>query len=313
MRTSDYPHYQCAFPRFNKAQAAVVPFLDKDVNLVISLQTAVGKTALAECAFGYHLSSVDHAKVVYTSPYKSISSERHRDWSECEQFSSCGVLLGTSDSLCSPGDFDRSGIIIMTSEALDAKSRNVLHQRWLKDVSCFVFDEAHLLGRERRGACLEAAIMRVSQVAPDARMILLSATMTNAMQLSKWIKSLNGKQTKCIKSDWRPVDIEVAYHAFDDGTAARANEGKISGVVELALRRGFGEKVLVFVHSKRTGAVLVHRLAERGVASAFHNASLSHAQREKIERAFNDPGSGLDVLVSTSTLSLGVNIGEDDD
>jgi replicative superfamily II helicase len=40
----------------------------------------------------------------------------------------------------------------------------------------------------------------------------------------------------------------------------------------------------------------------------FHNASLSAAKRRKIEEVFGDANSGLNVLVSTSTLGAGVNL-----
>ena len=67
--------------------------------------------------------------------------------------------------------------------------------------------------------------------------------------------------------------------------------------------------MIVFVHSKITGADIVKKLRSRGIRSAFHNASLSAGKRKKIEEAFNDMESGLNTLVSTSTLGSGVNIG----
>jgi len=267
-------------------------------------------TAMAECAFGYHLSTSTDSKVVYACPYKSISSERYKSWMDDEQFEPHGILLNTSDvAYVSLEDYEKSRIIIMTSEALDSKLRSSSHRAWLRKVACFCFDEAHLIGQARRGGSVEAALMRLTHINPTARLILLSATMTNAVQLAKWLKSLNGKQTKCIKSDWRPVDIEMRYHAYDDEKADIAKEEKLDKVVELIANRSYGDKVLVFVHSKKFGGELVKLFRSRGVMSAFHNASLSFLKREKIERAFDNPLSGLDVLVSTSTLSSGVNIG----
>ena len=66
---------------------------------------------------------------------------------------------------------------------------------------------------------------------------------------------------------------------------------------------------MVFVHSTITGAAIAKRLKSEGVRAAFHNASLAPAKRKKIEETFNSPDSGLNILVSTSTLSAGVNIG----
>ena len=150
-------------------------------------------------------------------------------------------------------------------------------------------------------------MMRLAKLNPCARLILLSATLSNGLEVARWVKSLNGKPTKLVESDWRPVEVTTRCHAYDDSKDAEAN--KLAKVVEVVQGVLIGEKTLVFVHSKRFGAELVKRLREEGVRSAFHHASVSKRKRRKIEQAFDDPYSGLDVLVSTSTLSAGVNIG----
>jgi len=43
MRTIEYPYFQPPFPTYNVAQKAVIPHLDKDVNIVVAFATAVGK------------------------------------------------------------------------------------------------------------------------------------------------------------------------------------------------------------------------------------------------------------------------------
>jgi helicase len=308
MKTSDYPHYRCSFAEFNKAQEAVVPFLDKDVNLVVSFRTAVGKTALAECAIGYHLSNGDESKVIYISPYKSISSERQRAWLNDEQISKYGILLHTGDLHTLPEEYSKNRVIIMTSESLDSRIRQYGRDDWIAHVECVVFDEAHLLGQKRRGSSIEAGIMNITRLNPNARLILLSATMSNAKDIAKWIKSLNGKSTKYIWSDWRPVEVNLNYHSFDDSNY-ESEKNKVTKVIEVVTNGQFYGKTIVFVHSKRTGKEIARQLAHRGIRCAFHNASLSHAAREKIEKEFDDPYSGLNFLVSTSTLSSGVNIG----
>ena len=67
-------------------------------------------------------------------------------------------------------------------------------------------------------------------------------------------------------------------------------------------------KTIVFVHSKHTGREIMKRLRRLKIKSAFHNASVSGPVRRKIEEAFNKRMSGLNVLISTSTLGAGVNL-----
>lgn len=303
MDTTEYPYYQAPFPSYNVAQSAVVPFLDKDVNLVISFQTAVGKTVLAEGAMAYHL-SLDKGKVAYIAPFKSLSSEKYTSWKSNFQVANYGIMLSTGDHMAKPEDYAASRIAVVTTESFDSKTRNERYQDWLKSMTCVVFDEAHLLSTKGRGAAMEAAMMRFTKMNPEARIILLSATMSNARQIAQWLKSLNNKATKCIQSDWRPNQLDIENHVVEDGY-----DPKINKAVDLAVKARYDKKIIVFVHSKNIGNEIVKRLRKRGTKCAFHNASLKPGAREKLERMFSSSSSGLNVLVSTSTLGAGVNIG----
>lgn len=309
MRTTDYPYYQCKFFEFNIVQSAVVPWLDKDVNLVVAFKTATGKTALAECAFGYHLQTNFKSKVVYVSPFKSISSERYEAWASDSQFLKHGILVCTSDNIPSQNDFDSSRIYIMTSESLDSKTRTPrFNQNWVNDISCVVFDEAHILSLKGRGSSIERTIMHLTSINPKIRIILLSATMTNAIELARWLKYLNGKETKCIQSDWRPVKIVYNYHTYNDNENRDVSDSDKIRVLKDLIKKNQREKTLIFVHSKRTGKLITNHLRKSGIRCAFHNASLSASKRDVIEKLFSDKYSGFDVLVSTSTLGSGVNL-----
>jgi replicative superfamily II helicase len=70
------------------------------------------------------------------------------------------------------------------------------------------------------------------------------------------------------------------------------------------------EKMVVFVHSKVTGKKIIKKILglKLPVKCAFHNSSLLKNKRKEIENKFRDPHSGLNILVSTSTLSAGVNL-----
>jgi len=300
VKTIDYPWYHPSFPEYNAAQSVAVPFLDKDLNLVISFATAAGKTVLAECCFGYHLVSKKDCRVAYVCPFKSLASEKFKSWMDEIQLSQHGVVLWSSDS----EDDGRHGgrLIVATLESFDMKTRSDLWSDWIKSLDCVVFDEAHIVGDDPRGGAMEASLMRLTEANPTVRVVLLSATMGNAVDLAKWVKSLNGKPTKCITSSWRPTQVKTEYHLVGD------YEEKVGKAVELA-GKSSSRKTLVFVHSKVTGSEIVKRLRHKGVRAVFHNASLSGVKRRKIEGVFNDPTSGLNVVVSTSTLGAGVNVG----
>ena len=119
-------------------------------------------------------------------------------------------------------------------------------------------------------AAMEAAMMRFTNMNPEARVILLSATMSNARQIAQWLKSLNNKATKCIQSDWRPNKLDVEMHVVEDGY-----EPKINMAVNLAAKALFNKKIIVFVHSKNVGNEIVKRLRKRGTRCAFPRESSS--------------------------------------
>jgi replicative superfamily II helicase len=302
MKTGEYPYYQPSFFEYNVAQSAAVPFLDKDANLVISFATAAGKTVLAEGCFAFYLQSNPDCKVVYVCPFRSLASEKHEAWKNEPQLAKYGLTLSTGDTGINILEDDKARIVLTTSESFDSKTRSPAYRDLLRDVACVVFDEAHLMGDKNRGSSVEMSITRMARVNPKARLILLSATMGNAMELAKWLKYLNGKETKCIVSTWRPAKVETTYYPVS------SYEEKVKNATKLA-KDSQWFKTVVFVHSKITGADIVKRLRALGVRAAFHNASIPAGKRKMIEAKFNERMSGLNILVSTSTLSAGVNIG----
>lgn len=308
MLTSEFKYFSFPFYEFNKAQSAVFPYVDRDVNLIVSFPTATGKSAIAEGIFAFHLQENLDQKCVYTSPYRALSMQKFDSWKENEQFLKYGLVLSTGDFLVNPKELDEGRLLLLTTESFDAKTRNVEVHKWLKSVRVVVCDETHLLGHAGRGDKIEVSLMRFTQFNPDARIVFLSATMSNAAELSAWVKSLNKKETVKVATTWRPSKIKTRFCTFENNGFESWNDKK-DIVIDLVTKAPFGEKIIVFVHSKKFGQELVQSVRKAGFSCAFHNASLSHKDRQKIESLFNDPYSGFNVLISTSTLSSGVNVG----
>lgn len=295
MRSDEYRWWKPSFAEYNRVQSAVIPFCDKDVNLIVAAPTAVGKTAIAECSFGYHIANGQNC--VYLCPFRAIANEKERGWAKTS-LASNGISVWNGDSI----NRNIGGLVIATLEAFDFALKSHYNDEWMKSVKCLVLDEAHILGDVSRGSVAENVLMEVSSINPDCRFILLSATMGNSKELASWVKSLNGKQTKCVNSNWRPIEVVYKIHSVHDF------KSKIETTIDLIKENPF-VKTLVFVQSKKTGSVLVDKLRANGIRTVFHNASVKPGIRKKMEMEFNDPFSGLDVLISTATLGAGVNIG----
>jgi len=301
MNSIDFEHRTFPFAEFNPVQSAAIPHVEHDVNMVIASPTATGKTVIAECLMAFESITHPGCKSIYMSPLKSLSGQKHEEWSRDHQFSEIGVELITGDS--DGGKADECGIIVTTIECFDSRVRSGAFSNIVEASKVLIVDEAHIIGSEDRGDHAESALMRFSQRNPGARIVLLSATVSNSTEIASWVKSLNGKDTIKIASSWRPSIPKVMYVERDGSYKEDLNTA-----LDSVRQAKHGDKTIVFVHSKRFGRDLCDRIKRAGIQCAFHNADLQRNKRKMIEQAFNSKIGGLDVLVSTSTLSMGVNI-----
>lgn len=257
--------------------------------------TAVGKTAIAECVMAYHV--LTGGTAAYVCPFRAIANEKEKAWAGSPLAKNgMSVWSGESD------DREERKFVVSTLESFDFALKSGAHQEWLKSLDCIVADEAHIIGDKTRGSVLENIFMEISEINPKCRLVSLSATLGNCRDFAAWIKSLNGKTTKCISSNWRPIDVD--YRIRPVGNYAE----KIDVAVDLAAEEP-DVKTILFVQSKKSGKEVLERLRKMGIRSVFHNASVKPNIRKKMEEEFNDPFSGLNVMVSTGTLGAGVNVG----
>lgn len=291
--------------------------LEPDCNTVISASTSAGKTVCAEMVADRMLE--EGYRVVYLSPLKSLTQEKYADWQNLWPDKNICILTG--DYVLSQQrkeELQDADIIVMTSEMCDSRTRRMRREgnRWLEEVGVIIVDEAHILTTDR-GHAVETGIMRFASINPGARIMLLSATMPNVEQLGRWLTTLNDKETKVIKSQWRPVELEFNYPMYNVVTRANGSMdyhetqlAKIDLACNIVNSSGLeDQKFLVFVHDKNTGRRIVRKLEDRGINAKFHNANLDMQERLGIEKQFQSRRRGsLRVLVSTSTLAWGRNL-----
>ena len=299
MKTTEYKYCKFKFENFNPVQEMCYPFFELDCNLVLSATTSAGKTAIAEAIFGYELQNKQDQKVIYICPLKSIAEEKKSDWTKHETFKDYPIVVISGDNDVSYEEIENSKIIIATVESLNVRCRR--QEEWLKNVSCFVFDEAHMISQEDRGANCEALLMSFTTQNKACRLIFLSGTMPNTLEIAKWIKQLNGKRTQYLDSKWRPNKIHKEIlsikNTFD------LQEQILDQIVSNP-----GEKVLIFVHSKKIGEMINKYLKEKKIKSAFFNSGIKPELKERMLNSFSDDKSSLNILIATSALEMGINL-----
>ena len=264
---------------------------------MLASEMCSGKTAVAEAILGYELSQPD-SKACYVSPLKAITHEKFSSWSEAPEFKRVGLALLAGDSKVGTSVLDSSGLILATIESLDIRLRK--KQTWTTRLNALIFDEAHLLGDSSRGTEAEAMLMNLASLNRDCRIVLLSGTLNNVHQLATWLKKLNGKKTHFIKSGWRPVHLEKKVAVV-----------KPNGFFEMIMNEVMAnpyDKMLVFVHSKKLGVSITKQLIDEGIGAAFFSADLTKPKRLAMASKFKNSNSGLNVLIATSALGMGVDL-----
>ncbi len=309
-------HYPCAwwkFDKFNPVQSRLLDTFQSPNNIAIAAATSAGKTVCAEMYMAHEI-NVRGGRSLYIGPLRALAREKERDWTKPEHhFYNKKISICTGDyrlTAARQEELDESDIVVMTPEMLASRSRNHMSEKsnFLKDVGTVVFDESHLLTVPGRGDHIEIALMKLTQLNPNIRIVLLSATMPNVDEVCGWMSHLTQRDSFCLESTYRPVPLNTWYEAYYDGEKSYdANESQkvatACGIVEYYP----DDKFLIFVHTKRTGRMMVETLEEYGVKAEFHNADLEAKERERVEDGFkNDPK--FRVIVATSTLAWGLNM-----
>lgn len=320
-------------------EAAIKTGILDGKNIVLAIPTASGKTLIAElCMLKAILER--GGKALYLCPLRALASEKY---DEFRTYSKLGVNVGITT-----GDYDTIDekygtydLLICTNERADSLLRH--RANWMADIAIVIADEIHLINDSGRGPTLEVVLARLRQIAPNAQILALSATVDNANELAKWLKG------EAVISDWRPVTLrEGVYHEgnvyFADGdeekftpvtafpigditrhvltkkgqllaflntrrSAVRTAQ-KLSSITAARLKQGeksqLGELAENFLKLGEVTQVTdtLARLIRAGVA--FHHAGLRYSERKLIEDAFRN--NLIKAVCATPTLSAGLNL-----
>jgi helicase len=311
--TSKYSYANWAFKEFNPVQSRLFEIFEGNTNVAIAAATSAGKTVCAEMYLAYEIRKRG-GKGIYVGPLKALAKEKEQDWTnEDHHFSKVKTFIATGDFRFTGKrikDMEDSSLIVMTPEMLASRCRNHKSDKskFLYDVGTVVFDESHLLTVPSRGDHIEVALMKLTEINPNVRIVLLSATMPNVDEICGWISDITGRDTYYLESDYRPCPLNVHYEAYYDGDRSYDDKeiqkvGTACAIVEYYSE----DKFLVFVHTKRTGQMMVESLGRYGIKAEFHNADLGLKDRLNLEDRFKND-KDFRVLVATSTLAWGLNL-----
>ncbi|MBO4254794.1 DEAD/DEAH box helicase [Streptomyces griseorubiginosus] len=295
---------------------AVAPLLDGE-DAVLLAPTAGGKT---EAAVFPLLSRMNGrgwkgTSVLYVCPLKALLNNLHPRLETYAGWLGRRVGLWHGDVTTSRRRHllvQRPDILLTTPESLESMlvSTHVDHHSFFSGLRSVVIDEVHAFAGDDRGWHLLAVLERLGRVAGrPLQRVGLSATIGNPAELLGWLQgSGHGRRPGRViapEAKQVPPPTGVTHPAGDielDYVGSVAN----AAIVIAALHRG--EKRLVFCESRRTVEELGEQLRLRGVTTFLSHASLSVDERRRAESAFAEARDC--VIVSTSTLELGIDVGD---
>ncbi|MFE2022463.1 DEAD/DEAH box helicase [Streptomyces sp. NPDC059499] len=298
-------------------RAAIAPLMDGE-DAVLLAPTAGGKTEAA--CFPILSAMAAHkwtgTSVLYLCPLKALLNNLVTRVDTYAQWLGRRAALWHGDTKESQRQRIRTeppDILLTTPESLEAMLIGVKtdHARLLGTVRAVVVDEVHAFAGDDRGWHLLAVLERLERVTgrPIQR-VGLSATVGNPQHLLGWLQGSGaGKRPgRVIAPDVVLPDTSTPGAPRPAGEVELDYVGSLENAAKMIAALHRGEKRLVFCESRRQVEELGAALRAREVTVFLSHASLSVDERARSEQAFAEARNC--VIVSTSTLELGIDVGD---
>ncbi|MFZ3494066.1 DEAD/DEAH box helicase [Streptomyces sp. 5.8] len=209
----------------------------------------------------------------------------------------------------------RPDVLLTTPESLEAMlvSVNVDHAAFFSGLRAVVVDEVHAFAGDDRGWHLLSVLERMQRVVGrPLQRVGLSATVGNPEQLLAWLQGSGvGKRPARVLAPYLRESAQSAGGAaapLPPGDVQLDYVGSLDNAATVIAALHKGEKRLVFCESRRFVEELGEKLRAKGITTFLSHASLSLDERRRAEAAFADARDC--VIVSTSTLELGIDVGD---
>ncbi len=208
-------------------------------------------------------------------------------------------------------------VLVTTPETLQAILPGSQMRKHLKNVETVIVDEVHNLAGNKRGVQLTLALERLLEVTKhDFQRIGLSATVGNPTEVAKFIAGTNRPISVIqafLAKNYRykvefPIPSEPDFELAGKLETSPEAAARIRRITQLVDNH---RSTLIFVNSRTIAELLGHRFSQLDRQDiAVHHGSLSKEERVIVEDSFK--AGTLKAIIATSTLELGIDIGNVD-
>ena len=291
-------------------EEAILELLDGK-NVILNTPTGSGKSLVASAML---FASLAHGqRAVYTCPIKALVNEKWMGL--CREFGPARVGLSTGDATVNRD----APILCCTAEVL---ANIALGEGPAAAISAVVMDEFHYYADRDRGVAWQVPLLTM----PQARFLLMSATLGDTRFFEDAITRLNERVTVTVKSGDRPVPLEYAYaeiplphtieklvdegktpayvvHFTQADAAASAQDFTSLKICTREQKAEIAARIADFAFSSPYGAVIRKGL-RHGIG--LHHAGLLPKYRVLVEQLAQ--AGLLQVICGTDTLGAGINV-----
>jgi superfamily II RNA helicase len=297
--------------RLYPAQESAILELFEDKNVILNTPTGSGKSLVATAS---HFQALAQGRrSVYTCPIKALVNEKFM--ALCREFSPDNVGLSTGDASVNRD----APILCCTAEIL---ANMALREGTAAPVHEVVIDEFHFYADRERGVAWQVPLLTL----PQARFLLMSATLGDTTFFEQELTRLNGRPTVAVASTDRPVPLE---HAYSEVPLAKALESLVADgkapvyvvhFTQLEAAQSAQDFTSINVCTRDEKAAIANTLEGFKFSSPYgpeikkwlrhgiglHHAGLLPKYRVLVERLAQK--GLLKVICGTDTLGVGINV-----
>ncbi|MBF6301576.1 DEAD/DEAH box helicase [Nocardia amamiensis] len=296
------------WPGLRPLQDEAVATITEGADAILLAPTAGGKTEAATFPLLTRMQAERWTgiSVLYICPLKALLNNLQPRLAEYAEWLGRTAMTWHGDvgaSVRGRIKRDRPDILLTTPESLESMlvSESVDAGELLGEVRAVVVDEVHAFAGDDRGWHLLAVLARLETLlGRRLQRVGMSATVGNPDELLGWLQGGSAGPGRVLA----PVvsGNAVVPEITVDSVGSVENAAKVISALHL------GEKRLVFVDSRRVAEELGTELRRRSVTTFLSHSSLSAAERRESEQAFAEARDC--VIVATSTLELGIDVGD---